>query len=236
MREDIPTSADLAEFLSLCRFLAEARVACILSTRAANTEGWQWFGQLMLLLAVVATAASGMSMQVVVHVTADKHPVGHGVALTSFSVLILLARMCHFFGLMVFRTQEEEAYTMRQAIITCLCIIWKPLAGYVLFLNLQEKTAESNELSDVPGTDDSDDASANEPVDEQCVPAAGTAVDHRTLSTNSRSSFPPSLSERLEDTGADDADDGAHDTPVGAPTMEMPPDHTMLLAELVRVL
>ncbi|KAL3258802.1 hypothetical protein MRX96_046364 [Rhipicephalus microplus] len=97
----------------------------------------------MLLLAVVATAASGMAMQVNVHVTADKHPVGHGVTVAAFSVLILLARMCHFFGLMVFRTQEEEAYTMRQAIITCLCIIWKRFAGYVHFLNLQEKTAES---------------------------------------------------------------------------------------------
>ncbi|KAL3258797.1 hypothetical protein MRX96_046359 [Rhipicephalus microplus] len=71
MREDIPTRADLAEFLTLCRFLAEARVAWILGTRAANTEGWQWFGQLMLLLADVATAASGKAMQVVVHVTAD---------------------------------------------------------------------------------------------------------------------------------------------------------------------
>ncbi|KAL3192051.1 hypothetical protein MRX96_018170 [Rhipicephalus microplus] len=57
----------------------------------------------------------------------------------------------------------------------------------------------STELSDVPGTDDSDDASANEPVDEQ-------------------------------------TDDDAHDTPVEAPTMEMPPDRTMLLAEQVRVL
>ncbi|KAL3192024.1 hypothetical protein MRX96_018143 [Rhipicephalus microplus] len=66
------------------------------------------------------------------------------------------------------------------------------------------------------------------------VPAAGTVVDHRPLSTNSRSSSSPSLSERLEDTGADDADDGAHDTPVEAPTKEMPPDRTMLLAEQVR--
>ncbi|XP_075723832.1 uncharacterized protein LOC142765912 [Rhipicephalus microplus] len=89
----------------------------------------------------------------------------------------------------------------------------------------------STELADVPGTDDYDDASANEPVDEQSVPAVGTVVDHRPLSTNSRSSSSPSLSERLEDTGADDADDGAHDTPAEAPTMEMPPDRTMLLAE-----
>ncbi|KAL3192038.1 hypothetical protein MRX96_018157 [Rhipicephalus microplus] len=89
----------------------------------------------------------------------------------------------------------------------------------------------STELADVPGTDDYDDASANEPVDEQSVLAVGTVVDHRPLSTNSRSSSSPSLSERLEDTGADDADDGAHDTPVEAPTMEMPPNRTMLLAE-----
>ncbi|KAL3258804.1 hypothetical protein MRX96_046366 [Rhipicephalus microplus] len=143
MREDIPTWADLAEFLSLCRFSAEARVAWILGTCAENTGGWQWFGQLMLLLGVNATSASGMAMQVVVHVTADKHPVGHGVAVAAFSVLILLARICHFFGLMLFRTQEEEAYTMRQAIITCLCIIWDPFAGYVLFLDLHGKTAES---------------------------------------------------------------------------------------------
>ncbi|KAL3258812.1 hypothetical protein MRX96_046374 [Rhipicephalus microplus] len=87
MRKYIPTWADLVEFLSLCRFLAEARVAWILGTRAVNTEGWQWFGQLMLLLAVVATAASGMAMQVVVHVTADKHPVDLGVAVAAFSVL-----------------------------------------------------------------------------------------------------------------------------------------------------
>ncbi|KAL3192073.1 hypothetical protein MRX96_018192 [Rhipicephalus microplus] len=94
----------------------------------------------------------------------------------------------------------------------------------------------STDLSDVPGTDDYDDASANEPVDEQSVPAAGTVVDHRPLSTNSRSSSSPSLSEWLEDTGVDDADDGARDTPVEAPTMEMPPDRIMLLAEQVRVL
>ncbi|KAL3192026.1 hypothetical protein MRX96_018145 [Rhipicephalus microplus] len=79
-------------------------------------------------------------------------------------------------------------------------------------------------------------ASANEPVDEQSVPAAGIVVDRRPLSTNSRSSSSPSLSERLEDTGGDEADDGAHDTPVEEPTMEMPPDRTMLLAEQVRVL
>ncbi|KAL3203151.1 hypothetical protein MRX96_042103 [Rhipicephalus microplus] len=95
---------------------------------------------------------------------------------------------------------------------------------------------KSTELADVPGNDDSDDSSANEPVDEQSVPAAGTVVDRRTLSTNSRSSSFPSLSERLEDTGTEDADDGAHDTPVEAPTMEMPPDHTMLVAEQVRAL
>ncbi|KAH8027301.1 hypothetical protein HPB51_004213 [Rhipicephalus microplus] len=94
----------------------------------------------------------------------------------------------------------------------------------------------STELADVPGTDDSDDASANEPVDEQSVPAAGTVVDRHTLSANSRSSSSPSLSEQLKDTGTDDADDGAHDTPVEAPAMEMPPDCTMLLAEQVRVL
>lgn len=94
----------------------------------------------------------------------------------------------------------------------------------------------STELADVSGTDDSDDASANEPVDEQSVPAAGIVVDRRPLSTNSRSSSSPSLSERLEDTGADEVDDGAHDTPVEAPTMEMPTDRTMLLAEQVRVL
>ncbi|KAH8039351.1 hypothetical protein HPB51_005681 [Rhipicephalus microplus] len=94
----------------------------------------------------------------------------------------------------------------------------------------------STELADVPGTDDSDDASANELVDEQSVPAAGTVVDRRPSSARSRSSSSTSLSEWLEDTGADDAYDGAHNTPVEAPTMDLPPDHTMLLVEQVRVL
>ncbi|KAL3258810.1 hypothetical protein MRX96_046372 [Rhipicephalus microplus] len=94
----------------------------------------------------------------------------------------------------------------------------------------------STELADAPATDDYDDASANEPVDEQSVPAAGTVVDHHPLSTNSRSSSSPFLSEQLEDNGAEDADDDAQDIPVEAPTMEMPPDHTVLLVEHVRVL
>ncbi|KAL3197106.1 hypothetical protein MRX96_044994 [Rhipicephalus microplus] len=89
----------------------------------------------------------------------------------------------------------------------------------------------STKLADVPGADDSDDTSANEPVDEQNVPATGTVIDHRPSSARSNSSSSPSLSERLEHTGADDVDDGAHDTPFEAPTMDMPPDHTMLLAE-----
>ncbi|KAL3203001.1 hypothetical protein MRX96_042212 [Rhipicephalus microplus] len=94
----------------------------------------------------------------------------------------------------------------------------------------------STELADVLRTDDSDDASTNEPVDEQTVPAAGTVIDRRPSSARSRSSLSPSLSERLEYNGADDADDGAYDTSVEAPTMDMPPDHIMLLAEQVPTL
>ncbi|KAL3202993.1 hypothetical protein MRX96_042204 [Rhipicephalus microplus] len=91
----------------------------------------------------------------------------------------------------------------------------------------------STELSDVPGTDDSDDVSANEPVNEQSILAASPVVNHHLLSARSRSSSSPSLSEWLEDTGADDPDDGKHDIPVDAPSMNIPPDHTMLLAEQV---
>ncbi|KAL3217458.1 hypothetical protein MRX96_032372 [Rhipicephalus microplus] len=61
----------------------------------------------------------------------------------------------------------------------------------------------STELADVPGTDYSNDVSANEPVDEH-------------------------------NTGADDPDDGVQHISVEAPSIDMPPDHTMLLAEQVR--
>ncbi|KAL3203016.1 hypothetical protein MRX96_042227 [Rhipicephalus microplus] len=88
----------------------------------------------------------------------------------------------------------------------------------------------STELADVPGTEDFDDVSANEPMDEQSMLAASPVVDHHPLSAKSRSSLSHSLSERLEDTGADDPDDGAHDVPIDAP-LDMPPHHTMLLAE-----
>ncbi|KAL3238924.1 hypothetical protein MRX96_048022 [Rhipicephalus microplus] len=94
----------------------------------------------------------------------------------------------------------------------------------------------STEPAEVPGTDDPDDVSANEPVDEQGFLADGPVVDHRRLSTSSRSSSSPSLFERLDDTGADDPDNGAHALPVDAPSMDIPPDRTMLLAEHVRVL
>ncbi|KAH7931817.1 hypothetical protein HPB51_029682 [Rhipicephalus microplus] len=90
----------------------------------------------------------------------------------------------------------------------------------------------STEPAEVPGTEDSNDVSANESVDEQSVLAAG----QRPLSTSPRSSSSPSLSEQLDDTGADDPDDGAHDLPVDAPSMDIPPDHTMQLAGQIRVL
>ncbi|KAL3205902.1 hypothetical protein MRX96_040583 [Rhipicephalus microplus] len=53
----------------------------------------------------------------------------------------------------------------------------------------------STEPAEVPGTEDSNEVSANESMDEQSVLAAG----QRPLSTSSRSSSSPSLSERLDE-------------------------------------
>ncbi|KAH7940391.1 hypothetical protein HPB51_028743 [Rhipicephalus microplus] len=103
---------------------------------------WIFFGRVVLTLAVLATFASCIALVVVVHVTSDEHPVGHAAAVFAFSTVNLVARVCHFSGLMVFRTPEELGYTIIHAIITVLSIVWDLVAGYYLQLNFLGRNAE----------------------------------------------------------------------------------------------
>ncbi|KAL3258660.1 hypothetical protein MRX96_016674 [Rhipicephalus microplus] len=105
---------------------------------------WIFFGRVVLTLAVLATFASCIALVVVVHVTSDEHPVGHAAAVFAFSTVNLVARVCHFSGLMVFRTPEELGYTIIHAIITVLSIVWDLVAGYFLQLNFLGRNAESS--------------------------------------------------------------------------------------------
>ncbi|KAL3202979.1 hypothetical protein MRX96_042190 [Rhipicephalus microplus] len=91
------------------------------------------------------------------------------------------------------------------------------------------------EPTDVPSTTDFDSGAANGSVDVKSVRAASPVrapfyVSQFTLLLT----LPPS--ELLDNTGTDEPDDGAFDVFLDAPAMDIPQDHSMLLAQQVRAL